>query len=125
MNSNTKMVLVNILHFKSEWLDTFDETLVNKEFEVNGDSLVKVPMMIGDFDSVEYRKSSKGTQIFGLPFKDENYQMVLVLPPENTSKIFCFIYLTSRNRSRSSLFFFWLDIHCQLPIGYTAHIFAG
>ena len=87
VSSNTKMVLVNVLHFKSDWLSTFDETLVNKEFEVNGDSLVKVPMMIGDFDSVGYRKSSRGAQIFGLPFKDPNYQMILVLPPENTSKI--------------------------------------
>ena len=81
------MVLVNVLHFKSDWLSTFDETLVNKEFEVNGDSLVKVPMMIGDFDSVGYRKSSRGAQIFGLPFEDPNYQMILVLPPENASKV--------------------------------------
>ena len=87
VSSNTKMVLVNVLHFKSGWLSTFDETLVNKEFEVNGDSLVKVPMMIGDFDSVGYRKLSTGAHIFGLPFKDPNYQMILVLPPENTSKV--------------------------------------
>ena len=40
--------------------------------------------MVGEFDRIGYYKNSKGDQIASIPFKDENYEMVLVLPQENT-----------------------------------------
>jgi hypothetical protein len=43
-------------------------------------------MMFGDFENVGHFKTPKGAQIIGLPFEDPNYEMVFVLPPENTSK---------------------------------------
>ena len=40
--------------------------------------------MVGEFDRIGYYKNSKGAQIASIPFIDENYEMVLILPPENT-----------------------------------------
>ena len=40
--------------------------------------------MVGEFDRIGYYKNSKGDQIASIPFTDENYEMVLVLPQENT-----------------------------------------
>ena len=40
--------------------------------------------MVGEFDRIGYYKNSKGAQIASIPFTDENYEMVLVLPQENT-----------------------------------------
>ena len=47
-------------------------------------SSITVPFMVGEFDRIGYYKNSKGAQIASIPFIDENYEMVLILPPENT-----------------------------------------
>ena len=35
VNSSTKLILVNVLHFKSDWMEEFIDT-INNEFKVNG-----------------------------------------------------------------------------------------
>ena len=45
MTKNTKIVLVNVLHFLSEWLTPFDPLEEDGDFTTGAGETVKVPMM--------------------------------------------------------------------------------
>lgn len=77
----TKVVLVNVIHFKDDWEKLFDG-VINGEFnlERNAGKISDVPMMFGDLE-VGY-KNKRNFEIVSLPFKDQVHEMVFVLPAD-------------------------------------------
>ena len=81
LSEETKVVLVNVLHFKSDWTSEFSNTYMGN-FSVYGQELMAVPMM-HDFFDVSYVKTENDVEIVAVPFKDKNYEMVFILPPKD------------------------------------------
>ena len=90
----TEVLLVNVMHFKSDWQKSFESETFKEDFQRTFGGSVKVDMMYGDFTNLGYssREANNGAaQIVAIPFEDENYHMVLVLPSqerENRGKNF-------------------------------------
>ena len=86
----TEVLLVNVMHFKSDWQKSFESETSQEDFQRTRGGPVKVDMMYGDLTNVGYIRTNKA-QILAIPFEDENYHMVLVLPSQergNRGKIF-------------------------------------
>ena len=73
------------MHFKSDWQKSFDSDTFTEDFEKSNGTRTKVEMMYGDFEDLGYLKTNIGAEIVALPFDDQNYDMVLVLPPKSKS----------------------------------------
>ena len=81
LSEETKVVLVNVLYFKSDWTSEFSNTY-NGNFSAYGTELISVPMM-QDFFDVRYTKTENDVEIVAVPFEDKNYEMVFILPPKD------------------------------------------
>merc|ERR1712012_618195 len=81
LSEETKVVLVNVLHFKSDWTSEFSNTY-NGNFSAYGQESITVPMM-QDFFDVRYVKTENDVEIVAVPFEDKNYEMVFILPPKD------------------------------------------
>merc|ERR1711983_147308 len=90
----TEVLLVNVMHFKSDWQNSFESETTKEDFQRTFGGPIQVDMMYGDFTNLGYssREANNGAaQIVAIPFEDENYHMVLVLPSQergNRGKIF-------------------------------------
>ena len=72
-------ILLNSVYFKAEWLFGFEEEYTTiRDFTTTEGNKVKVPMMaqICPFDYVE----DKNVQAVKLPYRDGNFNMILILP---------------------------------------------
>ena len=78
------------MHFKSDWQKNFESETFKEDFQRSNGIPTKVDMMYGEFDDLGYVQTNIGAQIVAVPFEDTNYQMVLVLPPENTGEFYQF-----------------------------------
>lgn len=85
MKSNTKLLLVNVIHFKSSWLKPFTEE-TPATFNINGRFPREVPTLVGDM-TIGHTVLQDGTQIAELQFADNVHSMVIVLPNEGQGKI--------------------------------------
>ena len=94
----TEVLLVNVMHFKSDWQKSFESETFKEDFQRTFGGSVKVDMMYGDFTNLGYssREANNGAaQIVAIPFEDENYHMVLVLPSQergNRGKNFSYFF---------------------------------
>ena len=80
------MVLVNVLYFKDEWLD---EPFLNEPFDDtfklgNGDTVTTKFMEAEDI-KIGY-KELKDAEIVSLPFKNNDYSMVIVAPKNDSGE---------------------------------------
>ena len=83
INSDTSLVLINVLYFKSKWKTEFNSIPFSREFfrvRNNPKSRVSVKFLQGERLTGGYFKTSSGAEIVSLPFEDDNYAMVFVLP---------------------------------------------
>lgn len=81
----TEVLLVNVMHFKSDWQNSFESETTKEDFQRTFGGPIQVDMMYGDFTNLGYssREANNGAaQIVAIPFEDENYHMVLVLPSQ-------------------------------------------
>ncbi len=81
INSNTKLLLVNAVHFKGEWLSKFDMTKTNEGvFYSNAENQFNVDLMhkkelLQYYETNEYQFVSK-------PYKSSNISLGIVLPKQ-------------------------------------------
>lgn len=81
INSETKMVLVNAIYFKADWLDAFDTNdTYDRDFNLLDGSTVSVPMM-GQRMFIPYAVQD-GYAIAELPYAGESAAMTLIVPDE-------------------------------------------
>ena len=92
------MVLVNVLYFKDDWKDDpFSEDPIDDTFKLGNGQAVDAKFMESDDIGVGYIEFSD-VEIVSVPFRNDDYYMVIVAPKEN-SGIFQFIY-KSMSRSK-------------------------
>ncbi|KAM3966458.1 serine protease inhibitor 2 isoform 2-T2 [Aphomia sociella] len=83
LNSDTRLVLVNALYFKGTWEKQFEKHLtMDKPFNVNNDTKVKVPMMFRE-DTFLYGESADlQAQLLQMNYVGKEASMLIVLPNE-------------------------------------------
>ena len=84
LEPETQMILTNAVYFNAEWEAKFNKDRTkDKDFYIDGENSVKVPMMTmrRDFDYAE----DNGTKIIRLPYDNERFSMIAVLPPKDVS----------------------------------------
>ena len=80
LNADTRMVLVNAIYFKADWLDQFDANSTGDyPFYLLDGSEIKVPTMNQDFHNVPYSKGD-GWQMIELPYAGGTAAMDILVP---------------------------------------------
>ena len=78
----TSLVLINVLYFNGKWKKEFNKKLERQTFfklQNNPTTRISADYMNGDV-TAGYLKTPTGTEILSIPFEDENYSMVFVIP---------------------------------------------
>ncbi|UDQ97997.1 serpin family protein [Lentisphaerota bacterium WC36G] len=79
-----RLVSINTAFFKGLWTNKFNHAMtVKRNFYVNKDTTIKVPMM-RQKEEFFYREN-ESYQFVSLPFRGEEFAMNLILPKENCS----------------------------------------
>ena len=81
----TKMVLVNAIYFKANWKYPFDEKLTGfMNFRTNPDKYFRfrhgMKMNTDQLSYAKYNIKDLKAEILALPYADENFRMLLILP---------------------------------------------
>jgi len=87
VDGNTRIVLVNALYFKGDWMRKFDpEQTKDQDFHVDPKTQVKVPMMYqkAKFGLKTIKELDDATAL-RMPYKGESLDMILVLPDEKSN----------------------------------------
>jgi serpin B len=86
INSLTRLMLVNALHFKAPWFKPFDSDLSTKEnFTLNTGRLIELQTMHLTSHFPYYYDKKHKSQWINLPYKGNNrYVLTLVLPDKDT-----------------------------------------
>lgn len=88
LNPNTRMVLVNAIYFKADWLSEFDpNNTYDASFHLLDGSETQVKMMGDFFSSVPYL-SGDGFQTIELPYAGETAAMTILVPDEGNFAAF-------------------------------------
>merc|ERR1711902_465726 len=86
LSANTRLLVLNAIYFKANWKYPFlqFDTLSAVKFDVTGNSDVEVDMMAKS-DSILYQSNNAlQADIVSLPYEDENFQMMVFLPHDNS-----------------------------------------
>lgn len=81
ITKETKLVLVNAVHFKDDWLNEFKQSATcDKPFYNTKDNTINVKMMniINNFNYLE----NETFKVLKLPYQDPYFNMVILLPKE-------------------------------------------
>ena len=81
IDAETKLMLVNTLHFKARWLTVFEKEKTHPEKYTLGDGSSKSVWMMHDKRHVSYYQSRDAKTIF-LPYKEQRFQFAVILPNE-------------------------------------------
>jgi serpin B len=80
----TRLVLVNVIYFKGDWANPFDQADTQKaDFGVTPDRLVNVEMM-NQTKRFEYGETDQ-MQLLRLPYVSDRFSMLLLLPKPETA----------------------------------------
>ncbi len=78
------MYLVNAIYFKSGWKEKFDASKTSKlPFYVTDNSPIQADFMDGDVDYKRYDDNT--VHVFELPYANDKYSMVILMPAAGTS----------------------------------------
>ncbi|KAK7583775.1 hypothetical protein V9T40_004738 [Parthenolecanium corni] len=81
LSSDTRLVLVNAVHFKDDWMHQFKaRNTRDDDFHLSKEKTIKVPMM-SQTERFGYLKKDD-FKILQLPYQDPNFSMVIILPEE-------------------------------------------
>jgi len=86
ISANTRLLVLNAIYFKANWKYPFlkFDTLSSVKFDVTENSEVEVDMMAKS-DTILYQSNNAlQSDIFSLPYEDENFQMMVFLPHDNS-----------------------------------------
>ena len=82
VTSMTRLLLVNAIYFKGDWLHAFDPKLTRDEpFWTSAETSLSVPMMTSKETRVVYGENEE-FQMVTLPYKGDEVSMLLLLPLE-------------------------------------------
>ena len=82
--SDAVMYLVNAIYFKSSWKESFDVTKTHDgPFYLPDNSVVQTKLMSSTIDFNYYYDN--GTNVYELPYSNDKYSMVIVMPASGTS----------------------------------------
>lgn len=91
LNHDTKLYLVNALHFSDKWYVPFTVTEDKNFFAIDGLSSSrkkKVPTMTAESDySFKYARmatKSRRVEVIGIPYKNSDFEMRIILPDAST-----------------------------------------
>lgn len=85
VDADTRMVLVNAIYFKGDWLHKFDEKNTKKEkFYTSETDSVEVDMMYQSHDFKYAEIEDLDCQVLELPYSNTNVSMVILLPKQRT-----------------------------------------
>ena len=84
VKKTTNVVLVNALYFKSEWEESFDAPIKGKFNDGNGKE-IEADMLTGE--KLVGTEDIDGHTVVAIPFKDQGFRMVIVLPKQGSSKL--------------------------------------
>lgn len=77
---DTRMILINAIYFKADWLNAFDKEKTTEEpFQVSQEQSVKVPMMTLSPARFGYMEN-ESFQFLELPYQGEEVSMLVLLP---------------------------------------------
>lgn len=80
LNALTRLVLVNAIWFKGDWMEQFKkEDTKDEPFQVSATEKASVPLMHKTWDGCRYGEAD-GIQILELPYKGDRLSMVVLLP---------------------------------------------
>ena len=82
LNDDVRMVLLNAIYFKGEWIFKFDEYLTQKKSFYNfnkEEKQIQTMLQVGHFNYYEDNK----IQIIELPFKKDFVSAIVILPNKN------------------------------------------
>ena len=77
VTADTKIVLANVVHFRSRWQTAFEQT-DEEDFRLERGRTVKVNMMSGEMDAGYASDLGGGAKVAELPFEDGEHSMVVV-----------------------------------------------
>jgi serpin B len=84
LDGNTRLVLVNAIHFKAAWGMPFDKRMTKTEpFYAGGEQGVAAPFMCSD-DNIEAGLESDDLQLLELPYSDPKLVIDILLPKNRT-----------------------------------------
>ncbi|XP_030387489.1 serine protease inhibitor 42Dd-like isoform X2 [Scaptodrosophila lebanonensis] len=85
LNADTRLVLINAIHFKGQWKTKFDEANTEDEdFYLNDVDKVKMPMMNVRHDFRFAELPEYDAQALEMPYKDSDLSMLVILPNKKT-----------------------------------------
>ncbi|MBI5840835.1 MAG: serpin family protein [Chloroflexi bacterium] len=88
LNPDTRMVLVNAIYFKADWLNQFDpDSTETGSFHLLDSSQVEVDMMHEDMFNLPYMQGN-GYQAVELPYAGETAAMDIIVPDEGNFEAF-------------------------------------
>ena len=83
VRNSTKLVLANAIYFKGDWLDKFKKAKTNDvDFFVDEKQTKKVTMMTQQRKYKFAKDEELGVDVVELPYKNENFSMLLLVPTE-------------------------------------------
>ncbi len=85
ITSNTKVVLVNVIHFKSEWKEKFQDSF-EAPFRLANGQEKQVQMMYGTMRQLGYTKIGD-FEVVKFDFSDGEHSMVVFLPKEGKGNL--------------------------------------
>ncbi|KAM4889081.1 serpin I2 [Thomomys bottae] len=84
----TRLVLVNAIHFKGDWKQKFrKENTQLMDFTKKDGSAIKIPMMTAHLRTKYgyFSESSTKYQVLELPYKGDDFSLIIVLPAKDVS----------------------------------------
>ena len=83
ITNSTKLVLANAIYFKGDWLDKFNEAETHDvDFFVDENQTKKVTMMAQQNFYKFAKDEELGVDVVELPYKNENFSMLFLVPTE-------------------------------------------
>ncbi len=87
IDPNTRMVLTNAIYFKANWQKEFEKNMTSDgPFFISRDSAVQVPFMHRLAASGYINEN--GVQVVELPYSNQNFSMVILMPDADTFQQF-------------------------------------
>ncbi|KAK9720993.1 Serpin (serine protease inhibitor) [Popillia japonica] len=85
LNDDTRLVLVNAIYFKGDWLEQFKPQLTKKEkFYLNETDTVECDMMHMNKKFLYGEDNDLDAQILSLPYKNQDLSLMIILPKSKT-----------------------------------------
>jgi len=85
-NELTKLVLINAMYFKAKWLHPFNQARTNSmKFKIREELEVEYPfgmILKANLQMADLTDDGFGARILELPYENENFRMLLILPNE-------------------------------------------